>query len=273
MKHIQLFEAYTQGLTGSPARHFILDGASSAGKSSALKGLDSSWGILAVDSFFNVMAEELGIEDFGNDNKPAISQIYPDCPHAHTTPGEESYELAARWYMAQEARAGKIFQAGLKDATGNPFGKPQTIDKIIYDDVDGSVIQMFTRDNRPQWLLVHAPIDHTIKNVERRGDRPLDGVLKNSYTFKYKASTRQGGVDPEHPWTEQGLRDLLPQEEWVSEFLDKLGVKDPSERYWIHAKPQPQGTYDYIINTRDANGAQKSIEELAQEAEGIFNMT
>ena len=271
MKHIQLFEAYTQGLTKSPARHFILDGASSAGKSSALKGLDSSWAILAVDSFFNVMAEELGIEDFGNNNKPTISQIYPGCPHQHDTPGDESYEKAARWYMAQEAKEGKIFQTGLKDATGNTFGKPQGIDKIIYDDVDGSVIQMFDNDNRPQWLLVHAPIDHTVKNVQRRGDRPLDGVLKNSYTFKYKALPKQGGVDPDQSWTEQSLRELLPQEEWVSEFLAKLGVKDHSERYWIHTKSQPQGSYDYVINTRDSQGAQKPIEELAQEAEEIFN--
>lgn len=271
MRHIRLYEAYTQELAGSPARHFILDGASSAGKSSALKGLDTSWAILAVDSFFNVMAEELGLEDFGNKSKPTPSQIYPGCPYDHTTPGEESYELAARWYMAQEAREGKIFQTRLKDAAGNLFGKPPAIDKIIYDDVDGSVIQMFPNDNRPQWLLVHAPIDHTVKNVQRRGDRPLDGVLKNSYTFKYKASTRQGGVDPDHPWTEQSLRELLPQERWVDEFLTKLGVKDPSSKYWIHTKPQPQGSYDYVINTRDSKGAQKSIEELAQEAEEIFN--
>jgi hypothetical protein len=98
-------------------------------------------------------------------------------------------------------------------------------------------------------------------------------VLKNSYCFKYKALPKKGGVDPEHPWTEQELRELLPQERWVSQFLEKLGVKDPSAKYWIHTKTQPQGQYDYIINTRDANGAQKSIEELSQEAERIFNRT
>jgi hypothetical protein len=112
MKHIKLFEAYT---AKSPTTHFILDGASSAGKSSALKGLDSSWAILPVDSFYNVMAEELGIEDFGNSGKPTISTIYPNCPHQHDTPGNTSYEKAARWYMAQEAQEGKIFQTGLKD--------------------------------------------------------------------------------------------------------------------------------------------------------------
>ena len=270
MRHIKLFEEYTTGPAGSPTTHFILDGASSAGKSSALKGLDSSWAILPVDAFYNVMAEELGIEDFGNSGKPTISAIYPNCPYQHDTPGEGSYEKAARWYMAQEAQEGKIFQAGLKEATGKPFGKPSGIDKIIYDDVDGSVIDMF-KGNRPQWLLVHAPIDHTIKNVQRRGDRPLEGVLKNSYTFKYKALPRQGGVDPNQSWTEQSLREALPQEEWVDEFLIKLGIKDPAQTYWIHTKTQPQGTYDYVINTRDSQGAQKSIEELSSEAEQIFN--
>ena len=270
MRHIKLFEEYTAGPAGSPTTQFILDGASSAGKSSALKGLDSSWAILPVDAFYNVMAEELGIEDFGNSGKPTISEIYPNCPYQHDTPGEGSYEKAARWYMAQEAQEGKIFQAGLKEATGKPFGKPSGIDKIIYDDVDGSVIDMF-KGNRPQWLLVHAPIDHTIKNVARRGDRPLDGVLKNSYCFKYKALPKQGGVDPNQSWTEQSLRGILPQEEWVGKFLTKLGIKDSSQTYWIHTKTQPQGEYDHVINTRDSQGAQKSIQELSLEAERIFN--
>ena len=91
MKHIKLFEAFISEDSSEgqiPAKHFLLDGASSAGKSSALKDLDKSWCILAVDSFYNVMFEELGMEDFGNSGKPTISEIYPGCPYEYSGPDD-----------------------------------------------------------------------------------------------------------------------------------------------------------------------------------------
>jgi len=268
MKYIKLFENFSDNV---PVKHFILDGASSAGKSSALVDLDSSWCVLAVDSFYNVMFEELGMENFGNSGKPTISEIYPGCPYKYISPEDyPNYDKAARWYMAQEARYGKIFQIGLKDATGKTFGKPIDKNKVIYDDVEGRVIDMFNDVDKPKWLLIHAPIDHTIKNVQRRGDRPLDGVLKNSYCFKYYAKPNPGGVDPNMSWSADDIRDLLPGEEWVEEFLANLGVSDDGRRYWIYAKPQPQGKYDVIINTRDDRGNQKSIDQIAKEAKIKF---
>lgn len=264
MKYIKLFENFNS--TDTALKHFILDGASSAGKSSALVKLDSSWCVLAVDSFYNVMFEELGMEDFGNSSKPTISKIYPGCPYKYSSPEGKNFESAARWYMAQEAIHGNIFNVGLKDATGNIFGKPAGKYKIIYDDVQGDIIDMFGPLNKPKWILVHAPIDHTIKNVLRRGDRPLDGVLKNSYTFKYCADSKPGGVDPNKSWTADEIRSLLPDELWVEEFIRNLGVTEDEERYWIYAKKQPQGEYDEIINTRDASGNQKSIDEIGKEA-------
>ena len=224
MKHIKLFESFISEDSSEgqiPAKHFLLDGASSAGKSSALKDLDKSWCILAVDSFYNVMFEELGMEDFGNSGKPTISEIYPGCPYEYSGPDDEGFEKAARWYMAQEAMHGKIFETGLEDAEGNLFGKPKDKNKIIYDDVQGDIIDMFEPGEAPEWFMVHAPIDHTIKNVERRGDRPLDGVLKNSYCFKYYADSKPGGVDPDKSWTAEEIRALLPKERWVEEFIKK----------------------------------------------------
>ena len=212
------------------------------------------------------MFEELGINDFGNSRNPTISEIYPGCPYKYSGPDDKNFEPAARWYMAQEAMHGNIFNVGLKDATGKIFGKPAGKYKIIYDDVQGDIIDMFGSYNKPKWILVHAPIDHTIKNVERRGDRPLDGVLKNSYTFKYYADTKPGGVDPNKSWTADEIRSLLPVEEWVEEFLTKLGITEDGARYWIYAKDQPQGGYDVIINTRDDTGSQKSIDEIGKEA-------
>jgi hypothetical protein len=277
MKRLLRFEQYINeemkaDAGGFPTRHFILDGASSAGKSSALKDLDDTWCILPVDSFYNVMMEELGGEDFDNGDRPVISKIYPHCPYRHDVPGSAAWERAARWYMAQEAMHGKIWLSGLKDATGKKFGKPEGKHKIIYDDVEGGIMDMFPDGKKPKWLLVHAPIDHTIKNVERRGDRPLDGVLKNSYCFKYKALPVAGGIDPERSWTSVELEKTLPHKPWVKTFLDNLGIKNDGNRYWIYTKDQPQGKYDFIINTRDAKGDQKTIEEIAKEAKQKFGI-
>ena len=261
-----------EGMEGkAPGKHFILDGASSAGKSSALTKLDNSWAILPVDSFYNVMFEELGIEDFGNSGKPTISEIYPGCPYKYSGPDEEGFEKSARWYMAQEAMNGRIFKEGLKDATGKFFGKPEGKDKIIYDDVQGDIIDMFESQNRPKWILVHAPIDHTIKNVLRRGDRPLDGVLGKSYIFKYEALPTPGGVDPDHSWTAEEIKELLPQKGWVDKFIVDLGIKDDGE-YWIYPKKQKQGGYDVVINSRGKDGEQKTVDEIGEEAKREFNL-
>jgi len=270
-QYVSLSEGVRTGTRKVPVKHFILDGASSAGKSSALKDLNDSWCVLAVDSFYNVMFEELGNEDFGNSDKQTISEIYPGCPYGYSKPDDPNWEKAARWYMAQEAMYGKILNEGLKDATGKVFGKPADKDKVIYDDVEGTIMDMFGAGDRPKWLLVHAPIDHTIANVRRRGDRPLDGVLKNSYCFKYMALPEPGGIDPDMSWSSDDIRALLPGEEWVEEFLTKLGVSDDGRRYWIYTKPQPQGKYDAIINTRDSRGNQKSIEQIAKEAKIKFD--
>jgi hypothetical protein len=253
------------------SKQFLLDGASSAGKSSALTQLGDDWCILAVDSFYNVMFEELGMEDFGNRDKPTISQIYPECPYKYTSPEDyPNYDKAARWYMAQEVMYGKIFETGLKDAEGKLFGKPKELDKIIYDDVEGTIIDM-VKGTRPTWVLVHAPIDHTINNVKRRGDRPLDGVLLKSYCFKYEARPQEGGVDPTKSWNKKSIEDLLPGESWSEKFLTELGITDPEVEYWIWAKDQPQGKYDVVINTRSNDGGQKSIEDIGKEAAQIFN--
>jgi hypothetical protein len=271
-QYVSLNESGETSTRKVPRKHFILDGASSAGKSSALKNLDDSWCVLAVDSFYNVMFEEIGNEDFGNTGKPGISEIYPGCPYGYSKPDDPNWEKAARWYMAQEAMYGKIMQEGLKDATGNTFGKPADRDKVIYDDVEGTIMDMFVAGDRPKWLLVHAPIDHTIANVKRRGDRPLDGVLKNSYCFKYMALPEPGGIDPEKSWTAEEIEEMLPKAAWVKEFLYNLGIEKDGKKYWIYPKKQPQGEYDVVINTRDGKGDQKTIGEIAKEAKQKFEM-
>lgn len=258
----------------SVSNYFILDGASSSGKSAISKRFKKDICILSVDSFYNVMFEAIGKEDFGNSKKLKITEIYPDCPFKWTSPQDPSTgEKAARWYMAKESKEGKIKKEGLVDANGNKFGLDKSCGTIVYDDVEGTAIQIHKRNDinlpSPKWILIHAPIDHTIKNVKRRGDRGLESVLMNAYCYKYKAVDRKTGPDPDKSWTKDEIIDLI-NEDWAKEFVSKLGIKGDKE-YWIDVKDPKSGNYHDIINTRDSNGNQKSISELVSETEKIIN--
>lgn len=249
-----------------PSTEILLDGTSSSGKSAALKDLASDWCVLAVDSFYNLMYEEAGMEDFGNGDKPKLSEIYSSCPYG-TKPDTEDFENAARWFMAQEAEFGKIAQVGLTDKNGK-FGRAQNQDKIVYDDVQGTILE-FTE---PLWILVHAPIDHLILNIERRkgkDDRDQQGVFIGAYCFKYEARSEGGGVDPKKSWTRESVKEVLKGQDWVEEFLEKLGMVDDA-KYWIYAKSQPEGEYDVIVNTRNTAGGQMSIDEVASQVKKHF---
>jgi len=58
----------------------------------------------------------------------------------------------------------------------------------------------------------------------------------------------------------------------VKEFLYNLGIEKDGKKYWIYPKKQPQGEYDVVINTRDGEGDQKTIGEIAKEAKQKFEM-
>jgi hypothetical protein len=271
MRHIKLFEDYS---STTPDTQILLDGTSSSGKSAALKGIGPNWCVLPVDSFYNVMYEEQGVEDFGNSGKPTISEIYPNCPYGQPDRDSPDWELAARWYMAQEVLHGKIFKEGLRDARGETFGRGPAQRKIVYDDVQGAILDACKESElpRPKWILIHAPMDHLLLNIERRkgtDGRDPKGVFIGAYCFKYTAKPKPGGVDPTHPWTRESVRKLLQDYPWAEEFMDKLGIKGEG-KYWIYAKPQPEGGYDVTINTRNGSGGQKSIEEIARETRDQF---
>ncbi len=255
-----------------PSKQILLDGTSSSGKSAALKDLPSDWCVLAVDSFYNLMYEEVGNEDFGNKDKPKISEVYPDCPYK-TIPGTDDFEKAARWFMAQEAKYGKISRLGLKDKNGT-FGRSEQSKNVIYDDVQGTILESATKSglSKPKWILVHAPIDHLILNIERRkgtDGRDPKGVFIGAYCFKYEAKPEEGGIDPEKSWTKNSIKELFKDQPWVDEFLNKLGIKDEKE-YWIYTKSQPEGSYDVVVNTRNKSGGQMTIDEVSSEVKKHF---
>jgi len=256
-----------------PLKQILLDGTSSSGKSAALKGLSPDWCVLAVDSFYNIMYEESGSENFGNQDKPKISEIYPDCPYK-MNPGTDDFEKSARWFMAQEAKIGKISKLGLKDKNGT-FGRTEQHKNVIYDDVQGTILECTSKSglSKPKWILVHAPIDHLILNIERRkgtDGRDPKGVFVGAYCFKYEAKSEKGGVDTEKSWTKSSVKELLNGQDWVDEFLNKLGMKEDEKEYWIYTKPQPEGNYDVVVNTRNNSGGQMSIDEVSSEVKKYF---
>lgn len=279
MRYIKLYEQFriveAEDIKDIPApsKQVLLDGTSSSGKSAALKGLSADWCVLAVDSFYNLMYEEAGNEDFGNKDKPKISEVYPDCPYK-TSRGTEDFEKAARWFMAQEAKYGKISKLGLKDKNGT-FGRSEQSKNVIYDDVQGTVLESATKSglSKPKWILVHAPIDHLILNIERRkgtDGRDPKNVFIGAYCFKYEAKSEKGGVDPEKSWTKSSVKELFKNQSWVDEFLNKLGIKEDEKEYWIYTKSMPEGKYDVIVNTRNKSGNQMTIDEVSSEVKKNF---
>lgn len=287
MKYIKLFESFNDGKElDKPSLQVLLDGTSSSGKSASLKKLPKEFCVLAVDSFYNLMYEQAGLENFGNNIK--ISELYPNCPY-DVTPNSKGFEKAARWYMAQEVKFGKIWENDLRNAEEKKFGRSPNQSKIIYDDVESLIIKETKKAGlgETKWILIHAPIDHSIKNIKRRNKvagqgRPLDLVLMNAYCYKFEAKPTKGGADPEKSWTFdsltkslEGTEELLLSdtrdeksldENWIEKFIKKLGVKGKG-KYWIHSKFKP----DVVVNSRNEDGGQKTIAEMSEEIQSEFN--
>lgn len=255
-----------------PSKQILLDGTSSSGKSVALKNLGTDWCILAADEFYDLIGEDLGEINLGNEM--TISQIYPDCPYKFSQPGGDNYELACRWYMAQEVKFGKVKSLGMASRNKN-MGRSSESNNVIYDDVQGTIIKEATEAGlpKPKWILVHAPIDHLISNILRRpkdDQRDPEGVFCGAYCFKYEAKPQKGGVDPEKSWTKSSVKKLLEGYDWVDNFSNKVGIEKDDREYWIYTKSMPEGNYDVVINTRNKEGNQMTIEEVSSEIKENF---
>jgi chloramphenicol 3-O-phosphotransferase len=285
MKYLKIYEDFMEeSLPGvdiktnsfnkltNPSKQILLDGTSSSGKSVALKELSSDWCVLAADEFYDLIGEDLGKVNFGNEQK--ISEVYPGCPYKFTEPSGDNYEFACRWYMTQEVKFGKIKSLGMTSRNEN-MGRSTKQNNVIYDDVQGTIINETTKAGlpKPKWILVHAPIDHLISNIISRpknDQRNLEGVFCGAYCFKYFAKSEKGGIDTEKSWTKSSVKELLKGQPWVDKFLDKVGIKEDGIEYWMHVKDMPEGKYDVIVNTRNNSGGQMTIDEVASEVKKNF---
>lgn len=280
MKHLKFYQSFLENKNKEnkyeelpiPSKQILLDGTSSSGKSVALKGLSSDWCVLAADEFYDLIGEDLGKINFNN--KQVISEIYLNCPYKFSQPGGDEYEFACRWYMAQEVKFGKVKELGMISRNKN-MGRSISQKNVIYDDVQGTIITEATKANlpKPKWILVHAPIDHLISNILSRPEddrRDPRGVFCGAYNFKYEAKPQKGGVDPEKSWTKTSIKELLKEQSWVDDFLNKVGVREDGVEYWFHTKSMPEGNYDVIVNTRNSKGEQMTIKEVASEVKKHF---
>ena len=255
-----------------PISQILLDGTSSSGKSTVLKGLESDWCVLAADEFYDLIGEELGEVEFENIKK--ISEVYPGCPYKFSESFGDNYESACRWYMAHEVKFGKVKSLGMASRNSD-MGRDESQTKVIYDDVQGTIITQAESVGlpKPRWILVHAPIDHLILNILSRpaGDsRDPKGVFCGAYCFKFRAEPRKGGVDPKKSWTRAEVKEVLADYDWVNEFLSEVGIVDEGVQYWMHTKEMPEGEYDVIVNTRNSSGDQLSIKEVTQKVSSNF---
>ena len=63
---------------------------------------------------------------------------------------------------------------------------------------------------------------------------------------------------------------MLEGYDWVDNFSNKVGIEKDDREYWIYTKSMPEGNYDVVINTRNKEGNQMTIEEVSSEIKENF---
>jgi len=151
------------------------------------------------------------------------------------------------WYMAQEFKTG-------------PWKK------VIFDDI-GNDIEKYV-PNIKHKILIHSPIDIMLANIGKRNkskdkDHHRDPRTPlNQYLNKYEATTSKPdesiGDPTNEPVTKGGLKTLLMDkmvdkypdynEEYIDNFINDLGIKDDSTKYWIKVKDNYLSDDQLLIN-------------------------
>lgn len=236
----------------------LFDGTSSAGKSYTAKELNAvpfyeatdpnQWVVIDSDHFSGVNNEgeerrlKLDTPDIADWAKGKeygiVSSIYrKDGKDVPKNPYEDEYIEGTDprlWYMAQEYKTG-------------PWKK------VIFDDIGNDILKYVPEINHK--ILIHSPIYIMLGNVGERNkskdeDHHRDPTTPlDQYLEKYEATTSKPDEsigDPTTEITKSGLKTLLMDkivdtypdynEEYIDDFINKLGVKNEDSKYWIKVK-------------------------------------
>ena len=248
----------------------LLDGTSSAGKSYTAQTLKAvpfheatdpnQWVVIDSDHFSGVNNEgeerrlkldTPDIRDWAKGKEYGIvSSIYrKDGKDVPKNPYEDEYIEGTDprlWYMAQEFKTG-------------PWKK------VIFDDI-GNDIRKYV-PNIKHKILIHSPIYIMLSNVGERNKSDDKNHHRdprtplNQYLEKYESTTSKPDEsigDPTTEITKGGLKTLLMDkmvdtypdynEEYIDNFINDLGIKDDSTKYWIKVKDNYLSDNQVLIN-------------------------
>ena len=194
------------------------------------------------------------IKDLEQSAKKEGKEVNPSdvekCKNIPENPYETEYiegTDSRLWYMAQEFKTG-------------PWKK------VIFDDI-GNDIEKYV-PNIKHKILIHSPIDIMLANIGKRNkskdkDHHRDPRTPlNQYLNKYEATTSKPdesiGDPTNEPVTKGGLKTLLMDkmvdkypdynEEYIDNFINDLGIKDDSTKYWIKVKDNYLSDDQLLIN-------------------------
>ena len=248
----------------------LLDGTSSSGKSYTAQTLKAvpfyeatdpnQWVVIDSDHFSGVNNEgeerrlkldTPDIRDWAKGKEYGIvSSIYrKDGKDVPKNPYEDEYIEGTDprlWYMAQEFKTG-------------PWKK------VIFDDI-GNDIEKYV-PNIKHKILIHSPIYIMLSNVGERNKSDDKNHHRdprtplNQYLEKYESTTSKPDEsigDPTTEITKGGLKTLLMDkmvdtypdynEEYIDNFINDLGIKDDSTKYWIKVKDNYLSDNQVLIN-------------------------
>jgi len=248
----------------------LLDGTSSSGKSYTAQTLKAvpfyeatdpnQWVVIDSDHFSGVNNEgeerrlkldTPDIRDWAKGKEYGIvSSIYrKDGKDVPKNPYEDEYIEGTDprlWYMAQEFKTG-------------PWKK------VIFDDI-GNDIRKYV-PNIKHKILIHSPIYIMLSNVGERNKSDDKNHHRdprtplNQYLEKYESTTSKPDEsigDPTTEITKGGLKTLLMDkmvdtypdynEEYIDNFINDLGIKDDSTKYWIKVKDNYLSDNQVLIN-------------------------
>jgi len=248
----------------------LLDGTSSSGKSYTAQTLKAvpfyeatdpnQWVVIDSDHFSGVKNEgeerrlkldHPNIRDWAKGEEYGIvSSIYrKDGKDVPKNPYEDEYIEGTDprlWYMAQEFKTG-------------PWKK------VIFDDI-GNDIRKYV-PNIKHKILIHSPIYIMLSNVGERNKSDDKNHHRdprtplNQYLEKYESTTSKPDEsigDPTTEITKGGLKTLLMDkmvdtypdynEEYIDNFINDLGIKDDSTKYWIKVKDNYLSDNQVLIN-------------------------
>lgn len=252
----------------------VIDGTSSAGKSTMTEVLkNSGWITICGDDFFNDI--DLRIQyDHGGTGKDleAGDEFHEQMKEVRKNDEKHFQERGGTWVEYKKNPKNKEFKS-YKLNSGITWyiyqdylygrGAEPGVKGVIFDVIDDDILKCFKKDNvkEPKYLLLYAPLEELKRNViaRRKNDARGSFVFDDQFVKRYEAKeSKSGSIDPEHPYTKQGVIELLDDKELqksfrdqeldVEKFCNDLGIKKTGVEYFIHRR-DTKDKRDFI-NTR-----------------------